>query len=168
MLALARRLHEALNFSDVPAEAVFRQRFDENFTILHALDAVIDDGQHAAICSRANQPAEALFQRQNGFWNLIFGKGVTAFVSEGAYTCGHNGISGNGKWQAIDDHTRKLLAGYVHALPETGSREKYRIRRRAEAFQQGHPRCCPLKKHRKPNPRTNELENLIHLAVARE
>jgi len=59
-IRLTRRLHEALNFSDVPAEAVFRQRFDKNFTIMHALDTVIENGQHAAVSSRAYQPAEAL------------------------------------------------------------------------------------------------------------
>jgi hypothetical protein len=57
---LARRPHETLDFGDVPREAIFRQRFNENSTILHALDTVIEDGQHAAIGSRANQPAKAL------------------------------------------------------------------------------------------------------------
>ena len=59
-IRLTRRLHKALNFSDVPGEAILRQRFDKNFTILHALDTVIENGQHAAVSSRAYQPAEAL------------------------------------------------------------------------------------------------------------
>ena len=60
VFALARRLHEALNFSDVPGEAVLRQRFNKNLTILHTLDAVIEDGEYTAVGSRANQPAETL------------------------------------------------------------------------------------------------------------
>jgi len=119
ILALARRLHEALNVSDVPGEAIFRQRFNENFTILHALDAVIENSEHAAICSRPNQPAEALFQRQHRFGNLIFGKRVSAILSQGAHARGHNGIGGDGERQPVDNHTGKLLAGYIHALPET-------------------------------------------------
>src|SRR5690242_14752514 len=168
MLALARCLHEALNFSDVPAEAVFRQRFNENFTILHALDAVIEDGQHAAICSRPNQPAETLFQGQHRFGNLIFRKRVPAVVSERPYARRHNRIGWNGKRQAVDDHTRKLPAGYVHTLPETRGCEKHRIGGRAETFQQGHARRSSLKKHGKPDSLTYELENLIHLGIASE
>ena len=38
-----------MNFSDVPGEAVLRQRFDKNFTILHALNAVVQNGQNTAI-----------------------------------------------------------------------------------------------------------------------
>jgi hypothetical protein len=60
-IRLTRRLHEALNFSYVPGEAILRQRLDKNFTILHALNTVIENGQHTPISSGAYQPTEALF-----------------------------------------------------------------------------------------------------------
>jgi len=44
-------LHEPFDRGNVPGGRVRRKRFHEDFTILHALDAVVQNGQNAAIGS---------------------------------------------------------------------------------------------------------------------
>ena len=117
-------LHESPDIVDFPGERVIGERLDKNSTILHALDAVIEDGEHAAVGARADQAAEALFQGEDSFRNLVFGKGVASFFGKGAHSRCDDGVGGDGERQAVDDDAGELVAGNVHALPEAGGGEK--------------------------------------------
>ncbi len=61
---------------------VIGQGLEKNFTILHALDAVVEDGENAAIRLGADEATEALLQRENRFRNLKFGERVAAVFLE--------------------------------------------------------------------------------------
>src|SRR6202171_2577840 len=78
--SLIRFLHETFDCGDVPGGRVRRKRFQEDFTILHALDTVIEDGEHAAVGARADESAKALLQRQDRLRHLIFREGVAAIL----------------------------------------------------------------------------------------
>src|SRR5271169_6208205 len=70
--------HEPRDFREVLRGCVFGQGLEENLTILHALDAVIENGENTAVRLRPNQPTESLFERQHGLWHLVFGERVAA------------------------------------------------------------------------------------------
>ena len=79
-------LHESPDIGDVPGESVIGERLDENSTILHALDAVIEDREDSAVGAGADQAAKTLFQRQHSLRHLVFGKGVPGRPSVSART----------------------------------------------------------------------------------
>ena len=76
-------------------DTVVRQRFQENFTIGHALDAGVQQGQNAAVGLGSNQAAETLFQGQDRLRYLKFREGIAAIVLQSAHTGGYDGVAGN-------------------------------------------------------------------------
>src|SRR5450755_1780936 len=75
--------------------AVIRQRFQENFTIGHALDAGVEQREDAAVGLGADEAAEALFQRQNRLRHLKFSEGIAPVILQRANASGHDGIARN-------------------------------------------------------------------------
>src|ERR1039458_1334811 len=78
------RLHEAFHFLNVTRDGIIGKRRNKDFTILHALDAVIENREHAAVSARTDQSSESLLQRENRFRNLIFTECVAAFFLQRA------------------------------------------------------------------------------------
>src|ERR1700722_366289 len=117
------RLHEAFYFPNVTRDGIIGKRRDKDFTILHALDAVIQNRQHSAVSARANQSSESLLQREHRFRHLIFAERVAPFFLQSFHARGYDGITGHVKRKTIHDYARKLIAGNVHTLPETCRRE---------------------------------------------
>src|SRR5579864_37617 len=68
--------HEARHFGQILRGLVGRQRLEKNSTILHSLDAVIEDRQNSAIGLRANQSPESLLERQYRLRHLVFRKRI--------------------------------------------------------------------------------------------
>ena len=89
--------HEAGYFGEVVRGPVTGQGLDKNFTILHALDAVIEDGEDAAVGLRADQAAEALFEGEHRLGDLVFGKGVAAVLLKRADAGGDDRIAWHSK-----------------------------------------------------------------------
>src|ERR1700688_210396 len=58
-------LEETRSVSRIMSNAVVRQRFQENFTIGHALDAGVQQRQDAPVGLGSNQATEPLFQREH-------------------------------------------------------------------------------------------------------
>src|ERR1700676_2517181 len=129
---LAWFLHEPFDCGDVPGGRVRRKRFHENFTILHALDAVVENGQDAAIGARTDEPPKALLERQNRLGHLVLREGIAAVLLQCFYTRRYYRVGGHGERQLVHNHTGKLVAAYVHALPETRRGEEHRAYSRAE------------------------------------
>src|ERR1019366_7872544 len=115
---LIRFPHEPFDYGDIPGGRVRRKRFQKDFTILHALDAVVENGQYAAIGARADQPPEALLERQNRLRYLVFREGVAAVFLQGLDARRDDGVGGHGERQLVHNHAGKLLAANVNALPE--------------------------------------------------
>src|SRR5215469_1960119 len=90
--------HEAGYFGELLCSGVIRQRLEKNSTILHPLNPVIEDRQNAAVRFRANQPAEALFERQHRLRNLVLPEGVAAVFLQSTHPRGHNRITRHGEW----------------------------------------------------------------------
>src|SRR5579863_3260425 len=160
--------HEALDFGRVLRDGVIRQRLDKNSTILHALNPVIENGENAAIRLGADQAAEALLEREDGFGDLVFGEGVAAIVLEGADARGDDRIAGNGERQFINDDAGKLRAGNVHALPETGGGEEDGVGGGLEAFEENGAGRSALQERGKSDAASDALVDIFHLRVAGE
>src|SRR5208337_618682 len=74
------RGQESPDLRQIVGPMVGRQRLQENFTIGHALDAGVQEGQDAAVGFGANEPAKALFQGKNGLGHLEFREGVAPIL----------------------------------------------------------------------------------------
>src|SRR3984893_18889896 len=90
-------LEEARSVSRIMRNTVVRQRFQENFTIGHALDAGVQQSQHTAVGLGSNQAAKTLLQCQNRLRHLKFREGIAAVVLQSSHTGGHDGVAGNSK-----------------------------------------------------------------------
>ena len=67
--------------SQVSGERVVGQAVEEHLAVSLPRDAVVEDRKHAAIRPAADQPAEALLQRERGLRDLVLVKRIAAGFS---------------------------------------------------------------------------------------
>src|SRR5208283_666823 len=145
---------------------VTRQRVQENFTIGHTLDAGVQEGQDAAVGFGANEPAKALFQGKNGLGYLEFREGVAPILLQGPDAGSHDGVTGYREGQTVNNDAGKLIAGHIHALPETGGGEEDSIRGVLEAFEKHGARGRSLQEQGEVEAVADPLEQIVHLGIA--
>src|ERR1700751_6234123 len=90
-----RFVQEFLHIPQVVGLGVSRQRLHKNFTIGHPLNPAVEECKDAAIGLRANQAAEALFERQNRLRYLEVGEGIASLFLKSADARGHDRIAGH-------------------------------------------------------------------------
>src|SRR5271154_687860 len=132
---------EALHVRDVLGLAVGWQRVEEDAAVALALNARVEQHQHAAIGERADEASEALLEGNDGGGDLVVEEGLTAGGLDGLHAGLDDGVGGHGEGQAVDDDGRELLALHVDALPEAGGAEEHGVRRVTELLQQDVARC---------------------------
>jgi len=121
------------------------QRVEEDASVALALDAGVEQHEHAAVLERADEAAEALFQRDDRAGHLVVEEGVASGGGHRVHACLDDGVGGNGEGQLVDDDATELLALHVHALPEAGGAEENGAGRVAELLQQdGAAVPCPV------------------------
>ncbi len=83
--------------------AVGRQRVEEDAAVALALDAGVEQHEHAAIVEGADEAAEALLQRDDGGGHLVVEEGLAAGGLDGLHAGLDDGVGGHGEGQAVDD-----------------------------------------------------------------
>src|ERR1700730_16945509 len=106
------------NLCNVRCFSIRRKAFDEYLPILLFQNTVVQQRQQSAIMERADQPPEALFQRDDRRRHLVLEESIAAIRVDGFDPRRYHRIAGDGERQAVDDHATQLLALHVHALPE--------------------------------------------------
>src|SRR5574341_1153981 len=79
-----------------------RKALQEKSTILLAQDAVVEDGEDAAVAAGADEPPEALLEGNDGFGNLVFSKSVVAVLLQPADARAHHRVGRDGERQPVD------------------------------------------------------------------
>jgi len=77
------------------------------------------------IGTSANEAAEALFEFDDGFWELVVAERVAAFFADCVEASFEEGVVGDGERQLGDDHGLQRVARHVDALPETVGAEQH-------------------------------------------
>src|SRR5260370_16821270 len=122
-----RRLEKPCNVAKFLRRRVLGKRFHKNFTIGHALDAVIEQRQYAAVSFCANQAPESLLQGKHCLRHLILGERVATLLIERPHACRDDRITWDRKRQPVHNHPPELLSWSLHSLPETRPRKHPRL-----------------------------------------
>src|SRR5437763_4378182 len=98
--------------------SLLRQAFEEHPPIALAVDAIVQHYQNAAIMKGTNQTAKSLLYRDHCSGNLVLHKRIATISSNRCDASCDYWIIGHSKRKSVDNHAAKLLALYVHSLPE--------------------------------------------------
>ena len=92
------------------------------------------------IGTSANEAAEALFEFDDGFWELVVAERVAAFFADCVEASFEEGVVGDGERQLGDDHGLQRVARHVDALPEAVGAQQHRPRILFELVEHLRPR----------------------------
>ena len=104
--ALWGTLKKLFNVRDVLCEAIGRKRLKEDAAITLALDSWIEEHEYTTVVERTDQSAKALFERDDSVRNLVVKKRLAPESFNGFHAGFDDGVGGNGKGEAVNDHTR--------------------------------------------------------------
>src|SRR6516162_8636007 len=134
-------IKKLLHVLEPGGEPVVRQAVEEHLAVTLAGDAVVEQGQHAAVGLAANQAPEALLQGDRSLRNLIVVKGIPFRFANALNPRVGDRIVGYCEWQLVYDNAAQLLARHVHVLSEGRGGEQDAVGRGAELIEQPAPRA---------------------------
>src|SRR6202453_357338 len=114
---LSSNLEKFLHGAQFSAEGIRRQAVEEHLAVPLLRNTIIQQDEDATVGLAADQPAEALLEREGGLWDLIVVKRIAALFADALNARFYHRVAGDGKGQLIDDHAAQLIALHVHALP---------------------------------------------------
>ena len=117
---------------------------------------------------RADEAAEALFERDDGVGDLVVEEGLAAEGFDGVHAGLDDGVGGDGEGEAVDDDAGELLALDVDSLPEGGGAEEDGVGGVAELLQQDVARGGAVEEERVGELGEEALVDVAHLRVAGE
>src|SRR5262249_45227419 len=156
---------ELLHHVQIRRAAVRGQALYERPAVLFLEDAVVEQGEQAAVVERADQAAKALFQSNDGGGDLVVEEGVAAVFVDGFDAGSDYRITRHGEGQAVDDHAAELLALHVNALPEGRGGEEHGVRGDAELLKQRGLWGIPLQEHGEVEDAEKAMVDVVHLRV---
>ena len=119
---------------------------EEGLAVSLSPDAGVEQDQDAAVGERADEPAEALLEGEDGLGDLVVEEGTAAGFFDGLHAGLDDGIGGDGEGQAVDDDATERFALHVDALPEAGGAEEDGVGRGAKLLKQGFARGVAVEK----------------------
>src|ERR1700677_1904867 len=115
---LSSNLEKFLHGAQFSAEGIRRQAVEEYLAVPLLRNTIIQQDQDATIGLAADQPAEALLERERGLRDLVIVERIAAFFSD-AFDAGFDHrIARDSEGELVDNDAAQLIALHVHALPE--------------------------------------------------
>src|SRR6266849_5761577 len=104
MESISSNIKKSLHVVQVRCKSVVRQAIKENLTVLLLRYAVIQQGQHTAIGTGADEPAKSLLQRQSRLGYLIIAERISPLLAHHANASLHYRIIRCGERQLVYDN----------------------------------------------------------------
>ena len=159
---------ECFDVCDGVGDAVGREGLEEDLAVALAGDAGVEEDEDAAVFKGADETAEALLEREDGFWDLVVEEGTAAGFLDGAHARLDDGVGGNGEGEAVDDDATEGFALDVDALPKTGGAEENGVGGGTEFLKESLARGSAVEKEREVEDGEEALVEGAHLDVAGE
>src|SRR5580700_5669610 len=106
---------ECFDVSDRCGHAVGRKALQKCLTIALAGNARIEEDKDSAIMQRADEPAEALFEGEHGFRDLVVKEGTAAGLFNRFHARLDNWIAWDSERETVDDDATECLALYINS-----------------------------------------------------
>src|SRR5690606_8108868 len=104
----------------------------------------VADHDHAAVAEVADQPTDALLQREHGLGQLRFDERIAAGAANRIETRLHERVARHGERQLVDRDEPQRTPRHVYALPEAPGAEQHGVARFAEPLEKLMPRPAAL------------------------
>src|SRR5262245_61121799 len=119
------RLEEACHLVELLGARHRREAVDENPTVAARTQPLIAEHDHTEVLRIANEPTDALFQRNHCLWHLLFEEWIAAASFDRVEPRFQHRIVGRRERQLVDHHDRQCVALHIDAFPETARAEEY-------------------------------------------
>ena len=94
---------ELFDFADVRGAGVGGKAGNENLSVAHFENAVVQEDEEAAVVEGADEASETLLEGDDGGGDGVVEETVAAIFVDGAATGLHDGVAGNGEGDFVDD-----------------------------------------------------------------
>src|SRR5690606_12843218 len=118
--------------------------FQEHAAVAARAQPRVADDDEPAVVEVADQPADALLQREDGLRNLKLRKRIAARAADRLDARMHERIAGRGERQLVDRDEPERTPAHVDALPEAARAEQHGVAVGAKGVQELAARASTL------------------------